>query len=280
MPPSTADLPTDLIHDGRPVRLKWHKLKLAAGDPPFARRNLTAGLAAGASLEVDIRPLACGRFVCLHDPLLEDETTGQGAVAEADAAAVAGLRMLGSNGEAPLLLDELVRMASAGPAAPSALVQLDLHVSAAEIDGAAVAAFAAALNGAGERFILSGGDWDAVTRLGGGVAGLALGYDPTDDAGEASTDAILRLVGDRAPDADTIYLYRKTIRAAHERGDDLVARLRGRGHRVDCWTIDHGDDEATADLMAALATGCDQITTNTPRAWATAMSEAKEAGIG
>ena len=280
MPPSAADLPTDLIHDGRPVRLKWHKLRLTADDPPFARRNLAAGLAAGASLEVDIRPLACGRFVCLHDPRLEDETTGQGAVAEADAAAVIRLRMRDGDDEAPLLLDELVRMTGTGPTAPSALVQLDLHVSAAEIGDAAVAAFAAALNGAGDRFILSGGDWDAVTRLGGGVTGLALGYDPTDEAGGADAAAILRLVGDKAPDAHTIYLHRKTVRTAHERGDGLVAHLRDRGHHVDCWTIDHGDDEAKADLLAALAAGCDQITTNTPRAWAAAMPITAGAGVG
>jgi hypothetical protein len=62
---------TEARYGGRTVRLKWHKLRRFADDPPFARRNLRAGLAAGASLEVDIRALACGRFVCLHDPLLE-----------------------------------------------------------------------------------------------------------------------------------------------------------------------------------------------------------------
>jgi hypothetical protein len=55
----------------RTIRLKWHKLRLRLEDAPFDRRNLALGLAAGASLEVDLQPLACGRFVCLHDAELE-----------------------------------------------------------------------------------------------------------------------------------------------------------------------------------------------------------------
>ena len=70
-----TDEPTHVEYDGRTVRLKWHKLRRLADDPPFARVNLRAGLAAGASMEVDIRALACGHFVCLHDPELESETT-------------------------------------------------------------------------------------------------------------------------------------------------------------------------------------------------------------
>ena len=53
-------------------------------------------------------------------------------------------------------------------------------------------------------------------------------------------------------------------------GHPLVARLRARGHRVDCWTIDYGDPSAIADLRAALAEGCDQITTNSAAGWAAA----------
>jgi hypothetical protein len=39
------------------VRLKWHKLRRHPDDPPFGRANLRAGLAAGASLEIDLRRL-------------------------------------------------------------------------------------------------------------------------------------------------------------------------------------------------------------------------------
>jgi glycerophosphoryl diester phosphodiesterase len=261
--------PTVLAHDGRTVRLKWHKLRRWPEDPPFARANLRAGLAAGASLEVDLRRLACGRFVCLHDAELEGETSGQGPVAAIDAAAIARLEMRHAPGERPLLLDELAEAVRAGPCAPDALVQLDLKVAAAELDGASRAALAAALEGVAGNFILSGCDWDAVKRLGGDIPGLALGYDPYDDAGDDPADA-MRAIRARAPVADTIYLHRELVRASCEQGDPLVARLRAAGQRVDCWTIDHGDAAALADLRMALAAGCDQITTNSAAAWAAA----------
>ncbi len=254
---------TEARHGGRTVRLKWHKLRRFADDPPFARRNLRAGLAAGASLEVDIRALACGRFVCLHDSLLEHETTGQGPVAQVDAAAVSRLQMRAS-GEPPLLLDELVQIMRTGPTHPSALVHLDLF---GEIDTAAERAFAAALRGVAQGFVLGAHDWDVVTRVGGSVSGLALGYDPTEDAERSGAD-VLRIVRQNAPEADWICLRRDMVRASFEQGDRLVARLRLSGHRVDCWTIDHGTPEDTADFAAAVTAGCDQVTTNTAAVWA------------
>jgi glycerophosphoryl diester phosphodiesterase len=259
--------PTTLAHGGRTVRLKWHKLRQRPDDPPFARANLRAGLAAGASLEVDLRRLACGRFVCLHDAELEGETTGHGTVAAIDAEAIAGLEMRGAAGERPLLLDEVAEAVRAGACTPGALIQLDLKD--VDLDRASRATFAAALQGIAGRFILSGCDWDAVKRLGRTVPGLALGYDPYDDAGNDPAEA-MRAIRDRAREADTIYLDRELVRAAHEEGDALVARLRAQGHRVDCWTIDVGQPAALADLHAALAEGCDQITTNSAAAWAAA----------
>jgi glycerophosphoryl diester phosphodiesterase len=261
--------PTVLRVGGRVVRLKWHKLRCRPEDPRFARANLRAGLAAGASLEVDLRRLACGRFVCLHDARLDEETTGEGPVAGIDAAAIARLEMRGAPGEPPLLLDELAGAVRAGPCAPQARVQLDLKDTASDLDGASRAALAVALEGIAGHFILSGCDWDAVKRLGGEVAGLALGYDPHDDAGDDPADA-MRAIRERATAADTIYLHRKLVRAAHEQASPLIARLRARGQRVDCWTIDHGPSAALADLRIALAEGCDQITTNSAAAWAAA----------
>ena len=259
--------PTTLWRDGRTVRLKWHKLRQRPDDPPFARANLRTGLAAGASLEVDLRRLACGRFVCLHDADLEGETTGEGPVSGIDAAGIARLEMRDAPGERPLLLEELASAVRAGPCAPGALVQLDLKD--ADLDRASRTSLAAALEGIAGHFILGGCDWDAVKRLGGDMPALALGYDPYDDAGNEPAEA-LRAIRERASEADTIYLYRLLVRAAHEQGHPLVARLRAQGQRVDCWTIDHGDPSALADLRAALAEGCDQITTNSAASWAAA----------
>jgi glycerophosphoryl diester phosphodiesterase len=257
--------PTTLSHGGRTVRLKWHKLRQRASDPPFARANLRAGLAAGASLEVDLRRLACGAFVCLHDALLESETMGQGRVAGIDAAAIGRLEMRDAPGERPLLLDGLAAVVRAGPCAPDALVQLDLKDG--EIEAASRAIFAEALNDVAGHLILSGCDWDAVRRLGGAMPGLALGYDPYDDGGDDPAEA-MRAIRERASEADTIYLHRDLVRTAQEQGDPLVVRLRAHGHRVDCWTIDYGSPDAVANIRAAIAAGCDQITTNSAAAWA------------
>lgn len=258
--------PIALRHAGRRVLLKWHKLRRRPEDPPFSRANLSAGLRAGASLEVDLRRLACGRFVCLHDALLEGETSGRGPVAAIDAAAIARLWMRGANAP-PLLLDELADAVRHEACAPQTMIQLDLKASAGEIDAGSCAAVAAALAGVAERFILSGCDWEAVTRLGAGIPGLALGYDPGDDLGAGGSD-VVAIVRERAPRAETVYLHRHLVRSAHERGDPLVARLQERGHRIDSWTIDHGTTDARADLLAAIASGCDQVTTNSPAAWA------------
>jgi len=268
--------PTVLRYGGCTLRLKWHKLRRAPDDPPFARSNLRAGLEAGASLEVDLQRLACGRFVCLHDARLEGETTGSGPVSAIDADAVARLEMLATPGAPPLLLDELVEIVRTSPRADSARVQLDLKNTAAEIGDAVCRTFAATVGALSDCFILSGCDWDAATRLGGDVPGLALGYDPTDDPAISPAE-VLALVRARAAEADTIYLDRNVVRAAQERGEPLVARLRDDGHHVDCWTIDHGTTAATADLLAAVAAGCDQITTNSARAWTAAGAGLEQA---
>ena len=264
--------PTVLRYAGRTVRLKWRKLKRRPDDPPFARRNLRAGLAAGASLEVDIRPLACGHFICLHDARLEEETTGHGLVADAEVSGIALLEMRGADGEPPLLMDEIAAAMRHAPVGASALVQLDLQAASAEIDATAIKAFASAVAGLEGRFILNGYDWDAVTRLGGSVAGLALGYDPTEDA-ESGAPGLARLIRETAPEAHTIYLHRKLVLDSYERDEGLVADLHRHGYQVDCWTIDHGAPGADRDLVTAIRAGCDQITTNTAQAWAAAKLE-------
>ena len=67
--------------NGRPARLKWHRLRRSMGDPEFGTAVMTAGIALGASLELDLRVRGDGGFVVLHDDLLERETTGTGRVA-------------------------------------------------------------------------------------------------------------------------------------------------------------------------------------------------------
>ena len=74
-----ADRPTVALEaGGRPIALKWHCLRRSRTDPAFSRANLRAGLAAGAVVEVDLAATADGDLVCLHDLMLDRETTGRG----------------------------------------------------------------------------------------------------------------------------------------------------------------------------------------------------------
>ena len=264
-----AEAPVELRAQQRTIRLKWHKLRLRLEDAPFDRRNLELGLAAGASLEVDLQPLACGRFVCLHDADLESETTGQGPVAAIDADAVKRLRMR-EGGAPPLLLDELVDLVRSRPVHPAARVQLDLQPTRVPLDAARIAGFATSLGGRGDAFVLSGYDGNAVTRLGGDIAGLTLGYDPSrqepEDAG-----GVLSLVRRHAPAAQILYLHYAIVRRSQARGDALVRRLADHGYRIDCWTLDRGRTDALANLQTAIAAGCHEVTTNTPLAWVAEM---------
>lgn len=259
------------------IRLKWHKLRRRLEDAPFDRHNLALGLAAGASLEVDLQALACGRFACLHDADLESETDGTGPVAAIDADALKRLRMR-AGGAPPLLLDELVGLVRSGPIHPAARVQLDLQPAAGPMDHARRHGFEASLGGCGQPFILSGYDWDAVARLGSGIPELRLGYDPSRQWAHDSDD-VVSLVQRRAPEAEILYLHYTIVRRSQQCGDGVIRRIVDRGYRVDCWTLDRGRTDAMTHLLSAVAAGCHEVTTNTPLAWAEALAR-REARTG
>lgn len=271
-------------HGGRRVRLKWHKLRRRAEDRPFDRVNLAAGLAAGASMEVDIQVLADGGFVCLHDDFLDTETNGAGPVAASDSRTIRTLRQFDSHGEAtgpaPLLLEELAELvrAGAGTAAKGAQVQLDLKDSVDAITDAAVETFARQIAPVAGFLSLSGEDWRAVHRLGGSVAGLSLGYDPSvrvvdEELRVGDLSRFLDHIAETAPEAETIYPHQSILAAAQDRGIDLVGALQRDGRLVDCWTIGTNKPGTEAQLRLAVEAGVDQITTDTPgdleRLWAT-----------
>ena len=65
---------------GRRTFLKWHRARRRGGDPAFTGRRILEGMAAGASVEVDLVLHADDGFAVLHDLSLERETTGSGPV--------------------------------------------------------------------------------------------------------------------------------------------------------------------------------------------------------
>jgi hypothetical protein len=54
VPDLAADPPAGTLDGGRLIALKWHQLRRRREDPVFARDNLTAALAAGAAIEIDL----------------------------------------------------------------------------------------------------------------------------------------------------------------------------------------------------------------------------------
>ncbi len=264
------------IRDGdRDIRLKWHKLRRHADDPPFHRPNLMAGLAAGAAMEVDILLLADGAFACLHDPTLETQTTGTGPVDQADSAMIRSLRQTDDSGTAvdapPLLLEELVGIMHqhAADTADGASVQLDLKLTENALSDKAVERFARLVGPVAQHLSLSGEDWPAVLRLGGEVAGLSLGFDPTaqlidDPVAAADLSGFADRVMSQAPRAGTIYLHHRVFAAARDQTVDLTASFHQEGVLVDCWTIGTNRADTGGQLRLAVGSGVDQITTDTP----------------
>jgi glycerophosphoryl diester phosphodiesterase len=253
------------------IRLKWHRLRRRAGDIDFTAQRLRHGLASGASMEIDLRRHAGNGFVCLHDAVLESETTGVGPIAAATVADLRRLRMRGPDGtispEPLLLFDDLIAIAEDG-GHPDAVVQFDLKEYSADLDDRLAASFASLVAPNAHRFILSGDDWDAVRRLGGLVPGLKLGFDPC-ELPQAQGLKTARDFADltlftlqTAAEAQVIYLQYHLVLAALDAGFDIVAALHGGGRMIDAWTLDVTAPDADESLIRLIRCGVDQISSN------------------
>ncbi len=266
----------ELRRGGRRVRLKWHQLRRASVDPPHDRANLRLGIERGASLEVDIVATRDGHFVCLHESELASETTGRGHVHEQDRAAVEQLRQCGNDGRAlaapPLFLDEVVaKLAGAPPDWPGRL-QLDLKQPLDLLDAAMVERFAKLVGPVAHHLMLGGTEWRAVVRLGRGVPGLRLGFDPLalHEAAPPGSAAEFEVLGAyalaHAPEAAIFYLHIPTVLRGLELGVDLIAMVEARGAEVDVWRLEPEEEQARARLVQLIEAGVDQITTDSPEA--------------
>jgi glycerophosphoryl diester phosphodiesterase len=255
-----------------PIRIKWHRLRRTAGDVDFTAARLREGLAAGASMEIDLRRHAEHGFVCLHDDMLESETSGRGAIAAASVADLGGLRMRGPDGaitaQPLLLLDDLMEIARDGH--PNAVMQFDLKEHLADLDDATISSFARRAAPNAGRFLLSGDDWNAVRAIGRRVEGLKLGFDPSDlpQARGLKTakdfSDFTRFTLETAPNAAIIYLEYRLVLASLASGYDMVGGLHAGGKAVDAWTFDVDVTSAGSliDLARLIASDVDQISSN------------------
>ncbi len=239
----------------------------------FSPRRIAEAFAAGASVEIDINPLACGDWAVIHDAMLDRETTGHGPVAACTAETLAMLRLRDEGGapsDVPVAsLAGLARAAAAGPVGAGTLLQLDLKVGAEALTPGNIAGFAAAVAPVAPHAILSGGDAAAVRRLA-EAAGLAMGYDPCHEG--ASVELAVSGRFDRfaaealaaVPGAVMIYLDRRLVAQAAARGADLIAPFRAAGRRVDVYTFRHPTPAEVAEVRAVVAQHADQITCEDP----------------
>jgi glycerophosphoryl diester phosphodiesterase len=264
----------ELRQDGRRVRLKWHQLRRASADPPHDRANLRLGIDRGASLEVDIVATRDGHFACLHDSELASETNGRGQVHERDRSDVERFRQCGNDGRAltsaPLFLDEVVATLAAAPADWPGRLQLDLKQPLDLLDASMVERFATLVEPVAHHLMLGGTEWRAVVRLGRGVPGLRLGFDPlalheaAPPGSAAEFEALGTYVLAHAPEAAIFYLHLPTVLRGLGLEVDLIAMVKACGAEVDVWRLEPEDEQARARLAQLVEAGVDQITTDSP----------------
>ena len=273
--------PISLDRDGHRTLLKWHRARRHGSDPVFTGRRILEGMAAGASVEVDLVVHGDDGFAVLHNLMLEAETTGLGLVRTTPAAALRTLFLRDNAGrptaDRVMLLEDLAALIARDGALPEALLQLDFKEDAAALTPRAVATFARALAASPRRFILSSGDAEAVHRLAAGVPDLRVGYDPCHEGAIArlkATRAYPGFVADAlaaAPDAELIYLDHSLVLLADDDGFDLVAAFQAAGRRVDAYTIPRADAAGLAAARRLLDLRVDQITTDDPEALGAAL---------
>lgn len=266
----------DLFQAGHRTRLKWHMGRRVHSDVPFTPSRTVEAMALGASFEVDLNRHAAAGFAVLHDDRLDRETDGHGPVIAASPADLKRLKLRRPSGEITdetvQLLDDLAALVRGGSVHPETLIQLDLKVGADVIDADTVAAFAEVMAGVAPHFILSGGDREAVARLGRASAGLHLGFDPCDGGTLAAIEGgcdLDRFVADAIealPEASLIYLDYRAVLAADRRGHDLIGAFHAAGKRIDAYTLDLHHPKAEESLRRLIELKADQITTNEPDA--------------
>lgn len=281
-----SQAPVAVERNGHRTFLKWHRGRRRASDPVFTGARILEGMAAGASVEVDLVVTGDAGFAVLHDLTLDRETTGTGAVASASDATIRQLRLRGNDGvpiDAPvMLLDDLCALMASGTVAPTALLQLDYKEDARVLTPQAVENFARAVGPVVGNVILSSGDADAVALLAEGVAnlrtGLGLGrdlklrtgFDPSDETrfrAALSAGLLEDFVADAlaaAPASELIYLYWQMVTLAADAGFDLVAAFHAAGKRIDAWTINSVTADSLTQVHRLLDLRVDQITTDDP----------------
>ena len=295
-------LPAHLAYEGRTVSLKYHRLLSGLGShPPNSLGGLEEVITGGAEvIEFDIRTLAGGDYVLLHDAQVDRETTGRGPASAHTAASVKHLCHRGT--DIPLTLLSEVTAVLRRHDGPALKVQVDVKDTQpfTPADAERVLGALVPLRGNPRLRIVVGtlGDWNLrlLRRLDPSLeVGLdffiyldapvvdefprlptrvnAFGYLDDHPLGwmraaldvrgylEDRIESLCRLV----PGAVEVYLRKEFVAQAVRDGVnpvEVVRRTCG-DVGVDVWTVNADEPGATGLLATALAAGATQITTDT-----------------
>ena len=273
--------PVSVVREGHATFLKWHRASRRAGDPVFTGKRILEGMAAGASVEVDLVVTGDKGFAVLHDLTLDRETTGTGPVAKTSDDIIRQLRLRHHDGtpltEPVMLLDDLCTLLGAGDLHPDALLQLDYKEDETVLDGRAIANFRRATLPVAGNMIVSSGSAAAVKLLTDAVPGMQIGFDPSDEKkfrAALAAGTLQAMVDDAlavSPDADMIYLAWQIVTLSADAGFDIVAAFHAAGKRVDAWTIQTIDAAGLAAVERLLSLKVDQITTDDPEGLVAAL---------
>jgi glycerophosphoryl diester phosphodiesterase len=297
----------------RPPIVVHHMAALDGQCAPNSLEAIRASLEADAAfIEVDVTALAEGDYLLVHDPVLESETTGVGAVG---ACTVAQARDLfykpynATNGDrrfhVPVLGDVVKTFLDYGG---SARLQLDFKNMIPMPSEEPLIRLIRLIEPLGERVIVStGADWQ-LRKLRALAPWLDLGFDiqfylDWREPGQAShPDAYPQQFGaygywddhplatqriwttaeylaDKCgmlvglvPRVSTFYIDHKLLVQSLDDGFNWADALHNAGIKLDAWTLDIGDPVAEANARRLFAAGVDQFTTNTPLAMASFLA--------
>jgi glycerophosphoryl diester phosphodiesterase len=241
----------DIVRDGHRTRLKWHRARRRLADAPFTVARIREGLAAGASVEIDVRIRRDGTVEIRHDP-----------------------RRWWRPDAAPVgTLTDLANLSSTS-AVGDALLQLDIKDSGAVLRRRMTArsreAVRQVLGELGPAVILSADDPAAVAVYADALPAARTGTDPC----TRGRIRELRRTGDvpgfvaatvaAAPGATTVYLDHRVVTGVADADTDIVAAFHDRGLTVDAYTVSTADDGTVPLLERLLDLQVDQITTDDP----------------
>lgn len=266
----------------RPV-LKWHRLRQVRSDCAFGLANMLRGAECGASMEVDLRALGDGDFVCLHDATVDRETNAAGPVRQFTSCDVGSMAMRNDDGRLtearPMLLGDIAAAISSDAVHPGALMQLDFKDDIGTLSNDHRRRFRDCLLSCASRFILSGDDPAGLLSLAAGLPGLKIGYDPCRDdtltelQRSGAFETFARDAVRAVPFAAYAYLEYPIILAGLDAGVNVISIFQAAGMKVDAYTLnaDHCGVEETLDRL--VQAGVDQITTDEPRVLENLLAE-------